>query len=81
MEPLKVLNLEDDLSIQNLYRKALPEAVFEVRCFGNGRNGPEILCSVKSLQSAGSSCRSSKMMLPAYPACCGTGLPRQNSGE
>jgi len=41
MDPLKVLILEDDQSTQNLYRKALSESVFEVRCSGNGRDGLE----------------------------------------
>lgn len=47
MEKIKTLILEDDVSIQDLFKKALPEDVFEIKCVANGKEGLDVYKSWK----------------------------------
>jgi len=47
MERLKILILEDDLSVQNLYRKAFADEVFEQQYAANGKEGLKLYGSWK----------------------------------
>lgn len=47
MDTIKTLILEDDVSIQDLYKKALPENVFEIKCVTNGKEGLSVYTSWK----------------------------------